>query len=121
MSKYLNRLKFVLGEKPLPEELTKPTKPSFVSFGSAKGMPISEIEPPPLDAEGVPRGGCPSCGRGEFWRWPEFHREFDSRGWRCWFCEPPPPDSGPCDFCGVPDRYLRADGADDANAKSCRT
>ena len=64
--------------------------------------------PPPLDAEGVPCGGCPSCGQGEFWRWPKFHPEHDPRGWVCWFCSPPPPDSGPCDFCGVPDQMLKS-------------
>ena len=37
MSKYLDRLKLVLREKRLPEELTKPTQPSFVSFVSAQG------------------------------------------------------------------------------------
>jgi hypothetical protein len=58
---------------------------------------------PPLDAEGVPCGGCPSCGQGEFWRWPRFHKDHDPRGWICWFCSPPPPYSGPCDFCGVPE------------------
>ena len=105
VSKYLDRLNLVLREKRLPDELTKPTKPTFVSFGSAQGRPISEIAPP-LDAEGVPCGGCPSCGRGEFWRWPKFHAEFTANNWRCWFCAPPPPDSGPCDFCGVPDQML---------------
>jgi hypothetical protein len=103
MSKYLDRLKLVLREKRLPDELTKPTKPSFGSFVSAEGRPISEISPP-LDAEGVPCGGCPGCGRGEFWRWPKFHWAFHPCDWRCWFCAPPPPDSGPCDFCGVPDQ-----------------
>jgi hypothetical protein len=105
MSKYLDRLKLVLSEKRLPDELTKPTQPSFVSFVSAQGRPICEIAPP-LDAEGVPCGGCPSCGRGEFWRWPKFHWAFNHCDWRCWFCAPPPPDSGPCDFCGVPDQML---------------
>jgi hypothetical protein len=50
VSKYLDRLKLVLREKRLPDELTKPTKPSFVSFVSAQGRPISEIAPP-LDAK----------------------------------------------------------------------
>jgi hypothetical protein len=62
VSRYLDRLKLVLREKRLPDELTKPTKPTFVSFVSAQSRPISEIAPP-LDAEGVPCGGCPSCGR----------------------------------------------------------
>jgi hypothetical protein len=57
----------------------------------------------PLDAEGVPCGGCPSCGQGEFWRWPKFHPRHDPQGWVCWFCSPPPEGSGPCDFCGVPE------------------
>ena len=58
---------------------------------------------PPLDAEGVPCGGCPSCNQGEFWRWPKFHKDHDPTGWVCWFCSPPPHGSGPCDFCGVPE------------------
>jgi hypothetical protein len=24
---------------------------------------------PPLDANGVPCGGCPTCNQNEFWRW----------------------------------------------------
>jgi hypothetical protein len=61
----------------------------------------------PLDAEGVPCGGCPTCGKGEFWPWPKFHRQRKPTGWFCWFCAPPPAESGPCDFCGVPDEMLR--------------
>jgi hypothetical protein len=102
VSKYLDRLKAVLGEKGLPKELTKPTEPSFVSFGSGHTRPFPDFSPP-LDTGGVPCGGCPSCGKGEFWRWPKFHRAFNLRGWQCWFCTPPPPDSGPLDFCGVPE------------------
>jgi hypothetical protein len=64
---------------------------------------------PPLDADGVPCDRCPSCGRGEFWRWPKFHRQHRPEGWSCWFCSPPPKDSGPCDFCGVPDQMLKGE------------
>ena len=58
---------------------------------------------PPFDADGVPCGMCPSCHRGEFWRWPRFHPDHKPNGWVCWFCSPPPEGSGPCDFCGVPE------------------
>jgi hypothetical protein len=51
---------------------------------------------------GLPCGGCPTCGKGEFWRWAKFHPQHNSRGWIWWFCAPPPAESGPCDFCGVP-------------------
>jgi hypothetical protein len=87
------------------DELTKPTKPSFVSFGSTQLGAFSRISPP-LDAEGVPCGGCPSCNQGEFWRWPKFHKDHNRTGWICWFCSPPPERSGPRDFCGVPDSML---------------
>ena len=60
---------------------------------------------PPRDAEGVPCGGCPSCGRGESWRWPKFQKDHKHH-WICLFCSPPPRGSGPCDFCGVPDHML---------------
>jgi hypothetical protein len=74
---------------------------------------ISSPKRPPTDAGGVPCGGCPSCGQGEFWRWPKFHPQHDipptgaaasairSRG------------SGPCDFCGVPDSMLKQPSAED--------
>jgi hypothetical protein len=47
---------------------------------------------------------CPTFGLGEFWRWPKYHKDHDPTGWVCWFCFPPPQGSGPCDFCGVPER-----------------
>jgi hypothetical protein len=75
---------------------------NFGNFGSTPERPFS----PPLDTDGVPCGGCPSCGQGEFWRWPHFHPQHDPRGWQCWFCAPPPSGSGPCDFAGVPDQML---------------
>jgi hypothetical protein len=103
MSKYLDRLKSRLAQKRLPEELTKPTKHHFVSFGGAQSTSVPEIEPPPLNAEGVPCASCPRCGQGEFWRWSKVRGPFDPQGWRCWLCAPPAPDSGPWDFCGVPD------------------
>ena len=34
----------------------------------------------PLDAEGVPCGLCPSCNRGEFWRWPKYHKDHNPAG-----------------------------------------
>ena len=102
MGRYLDRLNAALAEKGLGDELTKPSKPSCVSFGSSGTGHISDSSPP-LDAEGVPCGACPSCGRGEFWRWPKFHRDHNHTGWVCWFCSPPPRESGPCDFCGLPE------------------
>ena len=105
MSKYLDRLKAVLGEKGLPKELTKPTEPSFVSFGSDHTGPFSNFSPP-IDAEGVPCGGCPNCNQGEFWRWPKFHQAFNARGWQCCFCTPPKSNGGPVDFCGVPESVI---------------
>jgi hypothetical protein len=101
-NKYLEMLKTDFGKKPLPYELPKLPKPSFDGFVSSQERPFSEFLPP-LDAEGVPCGGCPSCGQGEFWRWPKFHPDHVPTGWICWFCSPPPHGSGPCDFCGVPD------------------
>jgi hypothetical protein len=41
---YLERLKAEFSEKALPSELTKPTKAPSVSFVSAQGRHISEIE-----------------------------------------------------------------------------
>jgi hypothetical protein len=100
-------LKSAFREKRLSGELTKPTKLNFVSFDSAQSKPISEIETPLLDLDGVPCAGCPHCGKGEFWRWSKVQEDFDACGWRCWFCAPPPSESGPCDFCGVPDHMLQ--------------
>lgn len=101
-NKYLDMLKAENSKKAPVEELTKPTKPSFVSFGSAQVGPFSPKHAAPLNSEGVPCGACPSCGRGEFWRYPRFHRDHDPNAWVCWFCAPPSEGSGPCDFCGVP-------------------
>lgn len=62
----------------------------------------------PMDANGVPCGGCPGCSQGEFWRWPKFHPEHDPADWRrCCFCDPISHGSG-SDFCGVPDSMLKA-------------
>jgi hypothetical protein len=102
-NKYLEMLKAQKSEKRPGEELTKPTKLGFVSFGSAQVGAFSQNYAPPLNSEGVPYGGCPSCGRGEFWRWPKFHKAHDPNGWICWFCSPPPQGTGPFDFCGIPD------------------
>jgi hypothetical protein len=106
-NKYLEMLKAEKSEKGVGQELPKLTEGGFGSFGSAQEGAFSENYVPPLDAEGVPRGGCPSCGQGEFWRWPKFHKDHHSHGWVCWFCSPPPQGSGPCDFCGVPDAMLK--------------
>jgi hypothetical protein len=78
----------------------------FDSFDRSQGKPLSDIASPPLDAEGVPCGNCPSCGQGEFWRRPKFHRDHNPRGWACWFCSSPPDNWGvrDLDFCGVPDK-----------------
>jgi len=103
MTKYLNRLKDLLGEKPLPKEPSKPSKLGFEGFEGGHSRHISEIKPPRLDSEGVPCGLCPSCGGGEFWRLPVFHPRHNPRGWWCCSCSPIPKGAGPCDFCGVPD------------------
>ena len=108
-NKYLEMLKAEKSKKPPGEELPKLSKiapcsslNNFGSFDSSQLGAFSEFSPP-LDAYGVPCGVCPSCDRGEFWRWPKFHKNHDPRGWVCWFCSPPPRGSGPCDFCGVPE------------------
>ena len=108
-NKYLEMLKTDFGKKPLPEELPKLTKPplrsslnNFVSFVSSQDRPVSDFSPP-LDAEGVPCGLCPTCRRGEFWRWPKFHKDHNPTGWGLLVLLPASPGGGPCDFCGVPD------------------
>jgi hypothetical protein len=119
MSKYLERLKAKIGKAPtLGGAKSDEIKPSrahatpirkhrldFDTFDTAPTKPFSKYVPP-FDADGVPCGGCPSCGLGEFWRYPKFHAQHDPRGWICWFCSPPPAGSGPFDFCGVPDSQL---------------
>ena len=108
-NKYLEMLKAEKSKKPPGEGLPKLSKiapcSSLNNFGSFDGSQLGAFSEfsPPLDAYGVPCGVCPSCDRGEFWRWPKFHKNHDPRGWVCWFCSPPPRDSGPCDFCGVPE------------------
>jgi hypothetical protein len=104
-NKYLDMLRAKEGKKGLSDEPSKPSKFNFEGFEGTQHGRISEISPP-LDAEGVPCGGCPKCNQGEFWRWPKFHPDHNPNGWVCWFCSPPPHDSGPCDFCGVPDQML---------------
>src|SRR5262245_15618607 len=101
-NKYLEMLKAENSKKPPGVGADKNDRNNFVNFVGSPGRPFSEFLPP-LDAEGVPCGGCPTCHRGEFWRWPKYHRDHDPTGWICWFCFPPPEDSGPCDFCGVPE------------------
>jgi len=100
-NKYLEMLRAEKSQKGLGQELSKSSKLNFEDFEGAKGRHISDFSPP-LGADGVPCGPCPSCGKGEFWRWPKYHKDHDPRGWTCWFCLPPPHGSGPCDFCGVP-------------------
>jgi hypothetical protein len=93
-NKYLERLKAETAKKSIVGELTKLTKPPFVSFDSSEVKRFS----PPLDANGMPCGPCPNCGQGEFWRWPKFHPKHDPRGWLCWFCAPPRPIAGHATF-----------------------
>ena len=104
-NKYLEMLKAEnSGKAPTPGTAKTDKSPldtPFDSFDSTQDRPVSDFSPP-YDAEGVPCGLCPSCHRGEFWRWPRFHKDHDPSGWVCWFCSPPPEGSGPCDFCGVP-------------------
>jgi len=102
MGKYLDRLNAVLSEKRLGEEPSKGSKAPFDTFEGDQHRHVSEITPP-FDADGVPCGMCPTCHRGEFWRYPHFHPDHKPNGWTCWFCAPPPKGSGPCDFCGVPE------------------
>ena len=95
MGDWLQRLHTLIGEETLV--------PSILAPNGTIGTEISGPFSPPYDAEGDPCGVCPSCSRGEFWRWPKFHKDHDPRGWVWWFCSPPPEGSGPCDFCGVPE------------------
>ena len=98
-NKYLEMLKTDFGKKP-------------EDFESSQDRPVSDFSPS-YDADGVPCSVCPSCSRGEFWRYPKFYKDHDPRGWVCWFCSPPPEGSGPCDFCGVPE-----DNAEDTTCKN---
>ena len=106
-NEYLEQLKVEISKTRLGKKPSKPSKPSFESFEGSHPEVISKIGPAPMDADGVPCGGCPGCGQGEFWRWPKFHPQYDPAGWRCCFCDPIPRGSGPCDFCGVPDSMLK--------------
>ena len=75
-NKYLDRLKGTLPpQKGIGDEPSKISKTNFDIFETAHPKGFS----PPLDAEGVPCGGCPSCNQGEFWRWPKFHPKHDPR------------------------------------------
>ena len=106
MSDWLQRLHTLIGEEtpvPLVPIGAKRDQNSISAPNGTIGTGISGQFSPPYDAEGVPCGVCPTCHRGEFWRWPKFHKDHDPRGWVCWFCSPPPEGSGPCDFCGVPE------------------
>ena len=96
-NKYLEMLKAEKSKKHPGEE---PSKPSKIALGSSlnnfegfEGTQVGAFSEflPPLDAEGVPCGLCPSCNRGEFWRRPKFHKEHDPTGWICWFCSPATP------------------------------
>jgi hypothetical protein len=89
-NKYLEMLK---AEKSRTHPGEEPSKPSKIVLRSSLN-----------NFEGFePCGLCPTCRRGEFWRWPKYHKDHDPAGWICWFCSPPPEGSGPCDFCGVPE------------------
>ena len=66
---------------------TPPGVPLRVTLKVRRWGAFSEFSPP-LDAEGVPCGLCPSCNRGEFWRRPKFHKEHNPTGWICWFFSP---------------------------------
>ena len=61
-NKYLEMLKTDFGKKPLPQEPSKPSKFIFEVFEGTRDRPVSAFSPP-YDAEGVPCGVCPSCGR----------------------------------------------------------
>jgi len=107
-NKYLEMLKAEKSKKHPREEPSKPSKIGLRSFlNNFEGFEGTQVGAfsdfsPPQDAEGMPCGLCPTCRRGEFWRWPKSHKDHNPTGWVCWFCSPPPHDSGPCDFCGVP-------------------
>ena len=105
MSDWLQRLNALVGEPDPCDNSDEMRRKPLSSHNVTIVTGISGQISPPLDAEGVPCGVCPSCGQGEFWLWPKFHKEHDPRGWVCWFCSPPPEGSGPCDFCGVPDDH----------------
>jgi hypothetical protein len=96
-SKYLGMLKAENSKKTPGVGTDKNDKNNFVSFVSSQVGAFS----PKLDPEGVPRGLCPTCHRGEFWRRPKFHKDHDATGWVCWFCSPPANDKYCADFCGT--------------------
>src|SRR5262249_3133903 len=88
-NKYLEALKAEKSKKSLVREYSKSSKLNFEDFESTQTGGVSKISPP-LDAEGVPCGGCPTCGQGEFWRWSRSHPKHNPTGWICLFCVPPP-------------------------------
>jgi hypothetical protein len=106
MTDWRRRLNDLILEKHPSSEIPEiPRKPYYGDNGE-NGTKTSPGKRPPLDVHGAPCGLCPSCGQGEFWRWPKFHAQHDPADWRCCFCDPIPHGSGPVDFCGVPDRML---------------
>ena len=107
MSDWLRRLHTLVGEPDPCDNSDEMRRNSISSHNVTNVTGISGPYSPPFDAEGVPCGVCPGCSRGEFWRYPKFHKRHDPIGWICWFCSPPPEGSGPCDFCGVPDSMLK--------------
>ncbi len=107
-NKYLDQLKAQFPETCPGSELPKLPKGGFDSFDSSQHRPISEFSPP-LDADGEPCGGCPKCNQGEFWRWPKFHSETRPAGC-AGSARHHHGGAGPCDFCGVPDSMLPANG-----------
>ena len=87
MSDWLRRLHTLVGEPDPCDNSDKMRRNSISSHNVTNVTGMSGPFSPPLDAEGVPCGGCPSCNQGEFWRRPKFHK--DHAGWVCWFCSPP--------------------------------
>src|SRR5689334_24957475 len=79
-NKYLEMLKAKKSKKHPGEEPSKPSKialrsflNNFEGFEGTQGGAFSEFSPL-LDVEGMPCGLCPTCHRGEFWRWPPERR-----------------------------------------------
>jgi hypothetical protein len=64
-----------------PARAGAPDEPGLATLATlAGGQRGSELFP--LDAEGLPCGCCPACGRGAY------HAQPDA-GWQCSTCEPP--------------------------------
>jgi hypothetical protein len=105
MGDWLQRLHTLIGEPDPCDNSDEMRRNSISSHNVTNVTGISGPFSPPLDAEGVPCGLCPSCNQGEFWRRPKFHKDHDPTGWICWFCKPPGDFCS--DFCGVLDENER--------------